>query len=116
MSELSRTDIYKVAIEISNQLHFRTYDRKNIPLFDAQVVSHLFFEIKVERKSADDFSLFSLISTATGTGKPKGKGMASLASTAASKEPPGAWLVLHIKVLVWKLVQKPDWTGHERWN
>ena len=90
MSELTCTDIYKVAIEISNQLHFRIYDRKNIPLFDAQVVSHLFFEIKVERKNADDFSLFSLISTATGTGKQKGKGMASLASTAASEEPPGA--------------------------
>lgn len=62
-SELTGTDIHKVAIEMSNQLHYRIYDKKNIPLFDAQVVSHLFFEVKVERKSADDFSLFCLIST-----------------------------------------------------
>ena len=70
MSKLTCSDIYKVAIEMSNQLHFRIYDRKNIPLFEAEVVSHLLFEAKVDRKSADGFSLSLLpYFNTNGTGK-----------------------------------------------
>ena len=90
MSKLTCSDIYKVAIEMSNQLHFRIYDRKNIPLFEAEVVSHLLFEAKVDRKSADGFSLSLLPYFNTyGTGKQKGKVMASPASIVASGSPQG---------------------------
>lgn len=87
--KMSEYALIKGIITIFIPLGLITHKNEKIPLVRGKEFLIYFLKGAVERRNAD-FSFFRLILTAAGTGKSKRKRKASLPSTVASGQPPGA--------------------------